>query len=125
MKKYKLFLDDVLLPEKVIEIDPILEPNSSWVIVKSYKEFTEMILQNGIPYKISLDHDLEMNHYKLESGIDYSKMEGKSGYHCALWLINYCKEKKLPFPSYIVHSMNKEGKKNIIELIENFKKQNQ
>lgn len=35
MDKYKLFLDDVLLPEKVIEIDPILEPNSSWVIVKS------------------------------------------------------------------------------------------
>ena len=69
MKKYKLFLDDMLLPEKVIEIDPILEPNSSWVIVKSYKEFTEMILQNGIPYKISLDHDLEMNHYKLEISI--------------------------------------------------------
>ena len=120
MDKYKIFLDDVLLPENVIETDPILEPNSSWVVVKSYKEFTQMILQNGIPYKISLDHDLEISHYKLKS-IDYSKMKGKSGYHCALWLIDYCKEKKLPFPSYIVHSMNKEGKKNIIELIENFK----
>lgn len=76
---------------------------------KKLKEFTEIILENGIPFKISLDHDLEMNHYKFESEIDYDKMEGKSGYHCALWLISYCKEKKLPFPSYIVHSINKEG----------------
>ena len=126
MDKYKLFLDDRKLPEMAIEIDPILEPNSSWVIVKSYKEFTEVILQNGIPYKISLDHDLSMNHYREEFQfeIDYDKMEEKSGYHCALWLINYCKEKKLQFPSYTVHSMNKEGKKNIIELIENFKNKN-
>ena len=127
MNNYKLFLDDVRFPEDCfrINIDPIYEKNENWIIVRDYCDFISYIKENGIPEFISFDHDLSYEAYlphNQEGDIDYGSLKEKTGYHCALWLINYCKEKKLRFPNYMVHSMNKEGKKNIIKLIENFKK---
>ena len=46
--------------------------------VYDYEGFTEYILQKGLPDFISFDHDLG---------------EGKSGYDCAKFLIDYCLEK--------------------------------
>jgi hypothetical protein len=121
----KLFLDDVRSAEMVFmnTIDPIYENNNEWEIVRSFNEFVSYIEENGLPEFISFDHDLDFEHYKLENqqDIDYEKMEIKTGFHAAQWLINYCAENKLKLPNYKVHSMNLAGKRNIERILEKFK----
>jgi hypothetical protein len=113
----KLFLDDVRSAEMVFmnTIDPIYENNDEWEIVRSFNEFVSYIEENGLPELISFDHDLDFEHYKLENqqDIDYEKIEVKTGFHAAQWLINYCTDNKLKLPKYKVHSMNLAGKRNI------------
>ena len=119
----KLFLDDVRTPEMVFmnTIDPIYENNNEWVIVRSFNEFVSYIEENGLPEFISFDHDLDFEHYKLENqqDINYEKMEIKTGFHAAQWLVNYCSNNKLNLPNYKVHSMNMVGKRNIEQLLNN------
>ncbi len=119
----KLFLDDVRTPEMVFmnTIDPIYENNNEWVIVRSFNEFVSYIEENGLPEFISFDHDLDFEHYKLENqqDINYEKMEIKTGFHAAQWLVNYCSNNKLKLPNYKVHSMNMVGKRNIEQLLNN------
>ena len=113
----KLFLDDVRSAEMVFmnTIDPIYENNNEWEIVRSFNEFVSYIEEKGLPEFISFDHDLDFEHYKLENqqDIDYDKMEIKTGFHAAQWLVNYCADNKLKLPHYKVHSMNLAGKRNI------------
>ncbi len=118
----KLFLDDVRSAEMVFmnTIDPIYENNDEWEIVRSFNEFVSYIEENGLPELISFDHDLDFEHYKLENqqDIDYDKMEIKTGFHAAQWLINYCADNKLKLPNFKVHSMNLAGKRNIERILE-------
>jgi hypothetical protein len=117
----KLFLDDVRSAEMVFmnTIDPIYENNNAWEIVRSFNEFVSYIEENGLPEFISFDHDLDFEHYKLENqqDIDYEKMEIKTGFHAAQWLVNYCADNKLKLPNYKVHSMNLAGKRNIERIL--------
>jgi hypothetical protein len=117
----KLFLDDVRSAEMVFmnTIDPIYENNNEWEIVRSFNEFVSYIEENGLPEFISFDHDLDFEHYKLENqqDIDYDKMEIKTGFHAAQWLVNYCADNKLKLPNYKVHSMNLAGKRNIERIL--------
>ena len=117
----KLFLDDVRSAEMVFmnTIDPIYENNNEWEIVRSFNEFVSYIEEKGLPEFISFDHDLDYDHYKLENqqDIDYEKMEIKTGFHAAQWLINYCADNKLKLPNYKVHSMNLAGKRNIERIL--------
>lgn len=117
----KLFLDDVRSAEMVFmnTIDPIYENNNEWEIVRSFNEFVSYIEEKGLPEFISFDHDLDYDHYKLENqqDIDYDKMEIKSGFHAAQWLVNYCTDNKLKLPNYKVHSMNLVGKRNIERIL--------
>lgn len=117
----KLFLDDVRSAEMVFKntIDPIYVNNNEWEIVRSFNEFVSYIEENGLPEFISFDHDLDFEHYKLENqqDIEYEKMEIKSGFHAAQWLVNYCADNKLKLPNYKVHSMNLAGKKNIERIL--------
>lgn len=117
----KLFLDDVRSAEMVFmnTIDPIYENNNEWEIVRSFNEFVSYIEENGLPEFISFDHDLDFEHYKLENqqDIDYEKMEIKSGFDAAQWLINYCADNKLKLPNFKVHSMNLAGKRNIERIL--------
>ena len=119
----KLFLDDVRSAEMVFmnTIDPIYENNNEWEIVRSFNEFVSYIEENGLPEFISFDHDLDFEHYKLENqqDIDYDKMEIKTGFHAAQWLINYCADNKLKLPNFKVHSMNLAGKRNIERILGN------
>ena len=121
----KLFLDDVRSAEMVFmnTIDPIYENNNEWEIVRSFNEFVSYIEEKGLPEFISFDHDLDYDHYKLENqqDIDYEKMEIKTGFHAAQWLINYCADNKLKLPNFKVHSMNLAGKRNIERILEKFK----
>ena len=123
----KLFLDDVRTPEMVWRdtIHPLYEDNTTWVIVKSYEAFVSYIDEFGLPDIISFDHDLSFDHYKEENQreIEYDKMEVKTGYHAAQWLIDFCKTNARCIPECMVHSMNKVGKRNIELIIENFKNQ--
>ena len=119
---YNLFLDDIREPR-------CLGDTRTWEVVRSYNVFVDKITKDGLPRFISFDHDLSDVHYP-QSTEDYSKPinysseryhREKTGYHCAVWLVNYCNNRKLPFPEYQVHSMNPVGKQNIIQVIEGFK----
>ena len=57
--------------------------NLEWV-VENYEEFIEYIKDNGIPKRISFDHDLGVEHYKYSNAemILYREFEEKTGYHC-------------------------------------------
>ena len=116
---YKLFLDDYRKP-----------PDVDWIVVSNYQQFVEKIEKDGLPYYISFDHDLADVHYphsdkeNSESNtIDYSSerySKEKTGYHCALWLIEYCDKNKLMLPDWSVHSMNPVGRVNISQLLHNY-----
>lgn len=87
--------------------------NVKWV--KTYKEFTQFILENGLPSYISFDHDL---------GDFDSEGNEKTGYDCAKWLVDYCLDNNLDLPKWYVHSGNIVGKENIEFLLNNFSKSN-
>lgn len=116
---YFLFLDDERSPKQVTWVDL---PAQNWVIVRSYKEFVREIKQRGVPVFVSFDHDLSFEHYPFNEvnptlKIPYKAYKEKTGLHCAEYLLNVCKELKVPFPRFAVHSMNIIGKQNILNLI--------
>lgn len=130
----KLFLDDFRHP-----MDPgSYMPNpktywdNDWDVVRNYIEFVEYIEKNGLPDLISFDHDLADFHYEFKPE-DYESMSEeemiklfgsmeKTGLDCAKWLVEFCQEKELNIPEYLVHSANPQGKENIIKYLENAKK---
>ena len=107
-KGYWLLIDDERQPKDVYKLSGNIDyfNNNNWVVVKSYDEFVSQIEKNGLPERISFDHDLGM---------------GKSGMDCVKWLVEYCMDKHVPFPKYVVHSQNPVGKQNIISYITSFK----
>jgi hypothetical protein len=122
----KLFLDDNRNPYDVFKttINPIYEDNN-WVVVKNYNQFVEYIQQNGLPEVISFDHDLSFDHYTEDNqkgDLNYDDFKEKTGYHCGVWLIEYCTKMNLKLPKYFVHSMNPVGSKNIENLLSSFDK---
>ena len=129
---YNLFLDDVRDANRFLEHQQF----RTWVVVRNYNDFVKTIKERGLPKFISFDHDLALEHYPIFDFIDaltedaplpdpkkipYDTYEEKTGYHCALWLVDYCIDKKLPLPDYQVHSMNPVGAENIRKLLEGFK----
>lgn len=135
-KKY-LFLDDVRkVGEAVVwdsnshllELSRTLEYN--WDIVRSYDEFVNYIEENGIPDVVSFDNDLwdvskEMAiNPKNEELIKQFQMIGwqdfriKTGAHCAEYLVNACKARKVPIPEYYIHSANSAARPIIREILE-------
>lgn len=118
---YNLFLDDERFPKDVKWIEL---PLVHWIIARDFEMFCKIIIRDGLPSNISFDHDLGDLAYKqaAANSFDYSKQgREKTGYDCANWLINYCMNNNIKFPSYTVHSLNPIGKENIIKLIENYK----
>ncbi len=118
---YNLFLDDVREPM-------CLKDTRTWEVVRSYNEFVDKIKKDGLPRFISFDHDLANAQYPVRGEdftlpIDYSKGRygQNTGYHCAVWLTNFCKENKLPLPDWQVHSLNPVGRVNIAQLLGRYK----
>jgi hypothetical protein len=125
---YKLFLDDERDPFKVTWVEMPLGP---WEIVRSYAEFVKTITEKGLPIFVAFDHDLADEHYRrsmYNPDRHYSNyytdgtFKEKTGYECAVWLVNYCIDNNTDFPQYVVHSMNPIGKENIISYIESYKR---
>lgn len=120
--KFYLFLDDRRYPKDVSWISIPIKP---WSIVRNYDQFIDSIQIRGVPDYVCYDHDLADCHYGdgLDGDlIDYSSYKEKTGYDCAKWLVNYCSEKNIKHPPYLVHSLNPAGVKNIKSYIENYNK---
>jgi hypothetical protein len=99
---YNIFLDDKRSP-----------PNLNYLLVINYDDFVHCIKTNGLPKFISFDHDLG----------DINSEQEKTGYDCAVWLVNYCMDNGLELPNYYVHSQNPIGKEKINALFKNYIKQ--
>lgn len=115
---YKLFLDDVRFPRNCIyymesKLGDTTIYKEKFVIARSYYEFIQNLEEKGVPEFISFDHDL---------GYNEDINEEKTGYDCAKYLVDYCLKNNIKVPDYVVHSMNPVGERNIIEYIENYKK---
>lgn len=103
-------------------------PLVHWVVVRNYQEFVDVVIKDGIPQRVSFDHDLADQHYaeyfkSVSTGkFNYDNISEKTGYHACKWLIGYCLEKKIPFPEYYIHTMNPIGYANIQSLIDSYNK---
>jgi len=121
ISKFNIFLDDIRVPTDVSWVN--IPVNQHYSVVRSYKEFVDIITLRGVPQFVSLDHDLADIHYGdglNNDQIDYNKYQEKTGYDCAKWLVNYCMERGIKHPPYIVHSMNPIGKLNIESYIDSY-----
>lgn len=121
-----LFLDDERNP---INVTWVPMPNVNWTIVRSFEEFKDAIRKNGLPELISFDHDLGDEAYQEAfknnlKTFDYTKVKEKTGYDCAIWLVNYCLDRRIPLPKYLVHTMNPIGGENITKLFESYQRFN-
>lgn len=127
---YNLFLDDERSPENVTWVKL---PQVEWIIVKNYSQFIDIIQKNGLPDIITFDHDLAYEHYveyhaahdpnsPSKGQITYNKFIEKTGYDCALYLVNYCIDNDKQIPEYYIHTMNPIGGANIFSILENAKR---
>ena len=130
---YNLFLDDIRDPKDVTWVKL---PDVEWVIVRNYDQFVETITRQGIPKFIAFDHDLADEHY---AATDYrtvlptwdgSRRRGnpvdvelseRTGYDCAKWLVDYCRNNSCTICDFVVHSMNPVGAENIRKYLINAK----
>lgn len=132
MEKIKtlLFLDDYRDPfDKKIDwmaFSPIGR-NVEVIWVTSYKEFTDYIVNNGLPEGICFDHDLADEHYDVYHNTDLTLEEyyhtddrEMTGYDCAKWLVSYCLDNNKNIPLYAIQSANPVGKENIDKLLKSF-----
>lgn len=128
---YNLFLDDERVPLDCAKYMSSFKVDCKiyhqpWEIVRSYKQFKEIIERRGLPDLISFDHDLADN-WKLRESLDVKEWFDESenreytGMDCAKWLTQYCEEKDLLLPEFVVHSMNSVGRENIKSYLTNFK----
>lgn len=124
MKK-ALYLDDVRTPTTD------LPGYSSWNTVRNYKEFTQWIIENGVPDFVSFDHDLapeHMNDYAIQVAHqgyqhpNYNEYQEQTGLDCAKFLVEYCQANNLKLGRCAVHSHNPVGANNIHSFINGFKK---
>ena len=135
-----LFLDDERNPADVTWC--LLDRSKPFDVVRNYLEFVTYITSHGVPDYVTFDHDLADEHYAvmLKEAEAHSKFSAfvnddhggltltfdygseKTGYDCAKWLVEYCVENNLKFPSYTVHSMNPVGRERINSYIINAKK---
>lgn len=125
---YNLFLDDERQPK---DVKWIALPLVNWRIVRTYKDFVGVIKKDGLPSKISFDHDLADEHYSEytriskrdgSSDFKYDKMREKTGYDAAKWLVDYCIEWDKDLPECFIHTLNPIGGLNIKSILENYRK---
>jgi hypothetical protein len=120
---YHLFLDDDRTPDGVtwVKIPQHRPPEHTvpWMLARSYHTFIQHVLDYGVPAYVSFDHDLGDNAYAAAVRGDEDYQGEKTGFDCAMWLVNYCHDNDLQFPQFQVHSMNPIGAKKIRDYIMN------
>ena len=124
ISKYNIFLDDIRVPTDVTWAN--IPADQHYSLVRSYKEFVDLIaLRREVPKYVCYDHDLADTHYGHglnNNEIPYESYKEKTGYDAAKWLVNYCMERGIKHPPYVVHSMNPIGKQNIESYINSYNK---
>ena len=130
--KKLLWLDDIRNPleNDWLVFSPIpLEEIKDIIWVKSYDEFVNHIIKNGLPDAICFDHDLGLpEHFeRVSKGLSkrkskFLKQEEKTGYDCAKWLVDYCIDSNQKLPIYNIQSANPTGKENIDKYLKNYVK---
>lgn len=106
----KLYLDDIRTPEAI-----------DFVIVRSFEEAKDFVLNFGLPDFISFDHDLGM--ITVCKSITTKNYEAKTGYDFAKWLVESDLDGIINIPNtftFNVHSANPVGAKNIKSLLDNY-----
>jgi hypothetical protein len=98
---YYLFLDD----ER-----PTPDIGGKIIVCKNYEQFVQCITDNGMPRRISFDHDLTIRSGTIE----------KTGLDCAKWLVQHCIDNDLDLPGVGVHSMNPAGSDNIKSVLRSY-----
>lgn len=102
---YTLFIDDEREPRMPFEGELI-------VVARSSNEAIELIKSNGWPGRLLLDHDLSLDaNGQPDTTMIFLKR-----------LVNEVWDGETPPPAYTVHSMNPQGKANIISFMESWKK---
>ncbi len=86
-------------------LDDLRSTPENFERVYDYDEFVNFINKNGVPEFISFDHDLG---------------EGKTGFDCAKFLVEFCLDNGVSDINFQVHSQNPVGKENIEKLLANF-----
>ena len=136
---YKLFLEDVKHPnqmggymKKKINGKNDFQTETDWVIVTSFDEFVKTIWRRGLPDIISFDHEVAEEHYIyfaiLSSGGKkratdseyksiYQKLQNKTGYDCARWLVKFCANSRQDLPVCLVHSKNIAGNEYLEDVL--------
>jgi len=107
---YNLFLDDIRFPLDVYKYtNDDIYANSDWIIVRSYNEFINIIMKDGIPNVISFDHDLG------DIGTN-----NKTGYDSIKWLCDYIVDNDSTIPRIKYHTANPVGLLNMKIYFNNF-----
>ena len=132
MSKVLLWLDDNRDPETspfLAKYVPDFEAYDEIIWVKSYDEFCKWIVDNGLPLKISFDHDLADEHYAPQDRWgDYNNwaeeqdFKEKTGMDCVKWLVDYCLDNEKQLPTWSCHSANPSGVENMTGLLLSFMK---
>lgn len=106
---WRKFFDyrDLHYTESSLYLDDIRPIPAGFDGARNYDDFIGFLMKNGLPSLISFDHDLG---------------EGKTGFDCAKFLVDYCLDKGLKLSAWKVHSQNPVGKENIEKLLEGFEK---
>lgn len=113
MNELNIYLDD-LREDLQKEFTHPIYATEEWIWIKSHEEFVEWVQKNGLPKRVSFDHDMSPEHYS-GAWYPYGKSKNKTGWHTALWFCEYCK-KQGEWPEIYVHSRNPIGRNNIKNL---------
>jgi hypothetical protein len=115
--RYKVFLDDVLNPEDVVEkmlnsAHSEKYKDNNWQIARSYQDFIHIVTKNYADEKVldfvSFGHDLSEDDSE------------KTGFDCAVWLTAFSVELKQSFPDFDIHSRNSSGREKMDNYIKKF-----
>jgi len=129
--KTLLWLDDIRDPmqDDWLVFSPLPRENLRVVWVKTFFEFTNHIIMNGMPDAICFDHDLGMDVAIKAREKGMSKRKSRelkkleyTGYDAAKWLTEYCMKYKHTLPKWNVQSANPVGKENINSILNNYLK---
>ncbi len=104
--KYKLFLDDIRDVKMVYKN----LRDEDFIIVRNFKDFKKIIIENGLPELISFDNDL---------GLDENENIAEDGYAAAKWLV-YESGLDLRNLKFNVHSANPVASQQIQSLLDNY-----
>jgi hypothetical protein len=107
----KLFLDDIRTP-----------PDNTWFVVRTAEAAIEE-LKKGRVTVASLDHDLVDGHYPWNAGHPYpsnDSLVASTGFMTGLNVVLWMQENNIwPDVGVVVHSQNDEGRKRMMEVIDN------